>query len=67
MSFGKKVRKLRLAKSMSQTKLGELTNIPQTTISDWENSKSLPNIEDAKKIAKVLNVEIAELLTQKGA
>ncbi|MBN4062803.1 helix-turn-helix transcriptional regulator [bacterium AH-315-E09] len=65
MVLGKKIKELRLKKCLSQTDLGRLAGIPQTTISDWENSKSLPNIKDAEKIAAALGITLIELV-QKG-
>ncbi|WP_353096383.1 helix-turn-helix transcriptional regulator [Tissierella praeacuta] len=67
MQLGDKIRTLRLDHKMSQTELGKRTSIPQTTISDWENSKTIPNVEEAIRIAKALGVTVAELLEDKTA
>lgn len=67
MQLGDKIRALRLQYKMSQTELGKIALIPQTTISDWENSKSIPNVEEIKRIAKALRVTVAELLDDKTA
>ncbi len=62
--FGTKMRYLRKKIKLSQQKLGEEINIPQTTISDWENNKYLPNINEAVKLAAALGVSVAELIEQ---
>lgn len=67
MQLGNRIRTLRLELKMSQTELGKRALIPQTTISDWENSKSIPNVEGIKRIAKALGVSVVELLDDKPA
>jgi len=62
MTFGQKVRSKRKLQRFSQQYLSEKTGIPQTTISDWENDKSLPNVVEAHKIASVLECGISDLL-----
>jgi transcriptional regulator with XRE-family HTH domain len=64
--FGTKLRYLRKQLNISQQKLGEKTGIPQTTISDWENNKYLPDINDAAKLAAALKVTLTELLEKPG-
>ncbi|MFA7136194.1 MAG: helix-turn-helix transcriptional regulator [Bacteroidales bacterium] len=64
--FGTKLRYLRKQLNISQQKLGEETGIPQTTISDWENNKYLPNINEAVKLAAALGVTLTELLEKSG-
>ena len=65
--FGTKIRYLRKKLNLSQQKLGEKINIPQTTISDWENNKYLPDINEAVKLAAALGVSVTELLEQQEA
>ncbi len=67
MQLGDRIRALRLEHKMSQTELGKKSLIPQTTISDWENSKSIPNVEEIKRIAKALGAPVAELLDDRTA
>ena len=62
MNFGAKVRKFRNSNKWSQTVLSSKTNIPQTTISDIENGRSLPDIRQAINIAKALGIQLTELL-----
>ena len=65
MTFGQNLKKFRHEKNISQTKLFQKTGFPQTTISDWENNKYLPNIVEAQKLAKVLGVRLSKLLGDK--
>jgi transcriptional regulator with XRE-family HTH domain len=61
METGKSVRKMRKKLNMSQAKLSELTGIPQTTISGWENRYE-PNIKEILKIATAFGCSLQELL-----
>lgn len=65
MTFGQNLKDFRHRKNISQTKLFQKTGLPQTTISDWENDKYLPNIVEAQKIAKALDVRLSKLLGDK--
>jgi len=62
MLFGTNLRYFRKKQKISQQELGQLIDKPQTTISDWENGKYLPDIDDAVKIASALGVSVSELL-----
>lgn len=46
---------------VSQKVLRQKTGIPQSTLSDIENGKSIPNIKDALIIAEALNCRIEDL------
>lgn len=61
--FGTKLRYLRKQLNITQQELGKKINIPQSTISDWENNKYLPDIDKAIKIAAGLDIPITKLLT----
>jgi ribosome-binding protein aMBF1 (putative translation factor) len=37
---------------------------PQTTISDWENEKTLPDVDEAVKLVAALGITITELLNE---
>ncbi|MCC5465775.1 helix-turn-helix domain-containing protein [Pelosinus baikalensis] len=65
MTFGENLRKIRKGKRISQTKLFSETGFPQTTISDWENDKYLPDVMEALKLAAVLKVTLSKLLNGK--
>ena len=60
--IGKRIRELRLAKNLSQTKLASLINTTQDTISLWELGKSLPSIDYVIELVKLFNVSADYLL-----
>lgn len=64
MKIGSKIRKFRINLNISQSALGKKTGFPQTTISDWERDKSLPNIEEALKLANALEIPISVLIEE---
>ncbi|MHB8156387.1 MAG: helix-turn-helix transcriptional regulator [Desulfocucumaceae bacterium] len=41
-----------------------MINKPQTTISDWETGKLLPDIGEAVKIATALHIRVTDLLEE---
>lgn len=61
MSFGQKLKQLRLARGLSQAKLAEMLGIPQTTISDFEQGKYEPDVTVAKNIARFFGKTIDEM------
>ncbi|TCL74191.1 helix-turn-helix protein [Hydrogenispora ethanolica] len=62
MTFGARLKSLRNAKTLSQMKVSDATGIPQTTLSDLENDKYLPDIEQILKIAGALGTTTSYLL-----
>ena len=55
-SFGQRLRVLRKQKSLSQTELGELTDLHFTNISRYERELSQPGAAALGKLASVLGV-----------
>lgn len=49
-------------KQISQTELSKMTNIAQTTLSDWHNGKSSPRQDKIDILAKALSVNPMWLL-----
>jgi putative transcriptional regulator len=62
MTFGQTIRAKRNSKGFSQQYVSGKTEIPQTTLSDWERDKSLPNVVEAYKIASVLGCSLNALV-----
>ena len=62
MSIGKKVRQHRELKGLSQSDLAIMADISQSTVSSLESDKTIPNSIMLNSIAKVLEVDISELL-----
>jgi transcriptional regulator with XRE-family HTH domain len=53
-TFAKKFKAARIAAGMSQVKLAKLTGISNSTLSNYEVAKTLPDGANMKKLAKVL-------------
>jgi len=64
MSIGTRVRQYREAKNWSQEDLAMRLDTTQTTISNIESDKNVPNSLLLNKIAKELEVDINELLNE---
>ncbi|NJM79382.1 MAG: helix-turn-helix transcriptional regulator [Flavobacterium sp.] len=56
MSVGTKIRKLRLQHKMSQEELAHKLNIAQTSISNFEANKSIPDFLVMQKVCEVFDV-----------
>ncbi|WP_165613647.1 helix-turn-helix transcriptional regulator [Desulfotruncus arcticus] len=65
--FGAQLRYFRKKQKLSQLELGRLVNKPQTTISDWETGKLLPDINEAVKLAATLGVKLTDLLEEQAS
>lgn len=62
MNVGKMIKELRLERGWSQTKLADELFVSQDTISLWELGKSLPDILNLIKLAKLFKVSTDYLL-----
>ncbi|EGS7980701.1 helix-turn-helix transcriptional regulator, partial [Enterococcus faecalis] len=56
MEFGDKLKKLREKRNMTQRELANLLFLKQSSISDYENNKSIPNGDIIKKISSIFDV-----------
>ncbi|QEQ55008.1 helix-turn-helix transcriptional regulator [Bacillus amyloliquefaciens] len=57
----------RKAKGLTQENLAEKLMYKKSTVSNWENGYSTPKMEDAFKVAEILDCDIKELFfNQKG-
>lgn len=54
--FGDKLKEARMAKGLKQSELGDLLNLKNTTISNWEKGVSNPDVEVVSKLCSILNV-----------
>lgn len=59
-SIGKKIKKLRLEKGISQEKLAEYINMSREHISCIERGKHLPTIETLYNIAEYFEIDIKD-------
>ncbi len=60
--FGKKLRKMRLERSISQEKLADLAGLHRTYVSSVERGERNVTLLTIKKLAKALNVSMADLM-----
>ncbi len=51
-----------MANRYSREELASVLGVSRQTITKWENGSSVPNIEDAKKLAKVFHLSLDELV-----
>ena len=63
MSIGSKVRKFRNINNLSQNLLAEMADVSQSMIQSLESDKNIPDAIHLNRIAKALNVDINELLS----
>ncbi len=55
LSFGKKIKKLRLESNLTQKQLAEKLNVSFQTISKWEKDINEPDIANIVKLVHILN------------
>lgn len=66
MGFSERLRDLRKEKKMTQEELAKLTGITCRQIQKYEGGVSRPRMEQAEKIAEVLNTSVDSLLGKQG-
>lgn len=59
--LGQKIKTLRNGAGFTQEKLGELTGLDRTYISDIERGKRNPSLKSLEKLAKALKVSISDI------
>ncbi|WP_459195782.1 helix-turn-helix domain-containing protein [Wukongibacter baidiensis] len=62
ITFGKRLGKLRLERSMTMDELGAILNLKRYNISNYENGKRVPNLETVYHMAEYFQVSIDYLL-----
>lgn len=62
MSFGARLKELRLEKNMQQSELGRLLNITNVAVSHYENDNRKPTPEIISKVSDIFNVSTDYLL-----
>ena len=62
MTFGEKLKRSRNEAGLSQEKLAEMIKVSRSAVAKWETDKGMPDINNLKLIAQVLNVSIDYLL-----
>ena len=62
MTFGEKLKKARMNAKLSQEELATKMNVSRSAVAKWETDKGLPDVENLKTIAYILEVSIDYLL-----
>ena len=62
MDIGNKLKNARIKNDMTQEKVAEEIGVSRQTISNWENSKSYPDIVSVIKLSDLYSVSLDELL-----
>lgn len=61
-AVGRRIREYRTSKAYTLEAFGELFKATKSNVSDQENGRVLPNKERQKKLAKLLQITVNELL-----
>lgn len=64
MTFGEKLKSVRLSLDISQSELSEKTGISERSLYTYEQCGIMPRSNNLKKIAEVLNVSVNYLLNE---
>lgn len=56
-----RVKEFRKKKKLSQKELANIMNVKQNTISQWENDMRKPNVQQAIKLADILETIVEDL------
>lgn len=60
-----KIRELRKAAGFTQVTFAEAMGVTQSTVSQWESGRVLPDTAKLPKLAEVLGCSVADLFTKK--
>lgn len=67
MTLGEKIRHARKSGGLSQEQLGEKMCVSRSAIAKWETGKGMPDVENLKILARLLNVSMDSLLDDSEA
>jgi transcriptional regulator with XRE-family HTH domain len=62
MIIGEQLRKARTDAGMSQKQLAEIMAVSRQTVSNWENSRSYPDIERVMRMADLYHLSLDKML-----
>ena len=63
MTFGQKLKKLRIDNNLTQDQLAEKIYVTRTAISKWETDKGYPSIDSLKQLSNLFHISIDELIS----
>lgn len=62
-TFGEKIKSARKRAGLTQEQLAEKLSVSRQAIAKWEADKGMPDIENLKRLSKLLNVSVDYLLS----
>ncbi|MCR4951885.1 MAG: helix-turn-helix domain-containing protein [Solobacterium sp.] len=62
MTFGEKLREARKEAKLSQEEFAEKIGVSRSAVAKWESDRGMPDVENLKVIASLLNISIDYLL-----
>lgn len=62
MSFGKQLKDIRKERNLTQDQMAEMLCVSRQAVSNWENNKNLPDIEQLIAISENFDVSLDELI-----
>ncbi len=63
--IGKKIRKERIKRNLTQDDLAEILFVTRQAISKWENGKTLPDYESLLNLSNLFTISINDMLNEK--
>lgn len=66
MMLGNRLKELRISHQLTQEELAKQLYVTRQTISNWENNKGQPELENIILLSEVFQVSINELLNQEN-
>ena len=64
MTFGEKLKALRVKEEYSQEQLAALLHVSRQAVTKWENDAGMPDIENIKAVADLFDVTLDSLLRE---
>ena len=61
-AIGKSIKRFREGLNMSQDQLSEKMNVTRQAVSNWENSKTQPDLDTIFKLSQIFDVSVEEIL-----
>ena len=62
MEIGNRIKKYREHSNLSQEELADKIYVSRQTVSNWENSKSYPDINSLKLLTSIFDVSLDEFI-----
>lgn len=67
MPIGRNIRKYRTLANLTQKQLADMIGVNRTAVTQWETGYSTPLVGNVKAMAKIFNVDVADLMSDEIA